>query len=156
MKLSKTLAIAFIFICCVSVFGQKNAEQLETGTYIANAYFDGLTKGGISYPTTTENVRIKILSLDDKNNIKAEVKFGDRGSHAIGEVKGKLSGKIDSSGILRLEGDLVSGNIIYETKLKATIKNNNTLVNGKIIMESTAMDWKGDFSKAIIVEEEEW
>lgn len=161
MKLLKTLAIAFILIGCVSVFGQKNNEQLETGTYLADAYFKGLAKSlGIPYGPTKQNVRVEILSIDNKDNVKAEVTFGRPGSLAFGgKIKGKMSGKIDSSGTLRLEGDVVSGSTVYETKLKATVRKRNDtlfLVNGRIIMVSRDWDWTGEFDKAVKVEEEEW
>lgn len=67
-----------------------------------------------------------------------------------------MSGKIDSSGTLRLEGTLVMNKRdLWETKLKATIKD-NTLINGKYMTNITSvMEVTGEFKKAIIIEEEE-
>lgn len=150
IKLSKTLAVAFILIGCIATFGQKNEEKLKIGVYLADALEKAESDSfGSSYGESSYKFKIEIKSIDGSGNVKAEF----RGS---GGRNGKLSGKLDATGNLQLEGNLVtSDKTIWETKIKATVKD-DSLTDGKYILRnSRGFRIVGRFKVAIIIEDED-
>jgi hypothetical protein len=109
--------------------------KLKLGTYKALGVVETITSGyGAGYKYTIP-LKIKIVSIDKENNVKAEFIRNNQ--------VGRLKGRIDATGKLQLEGylnDPVGAE--YHVFLTATV--DDVLTDGKYTMKSS-VETKGVF-----------
>lgn len=121
----------------------NSSTKLKLGTYKIVATQTGEFNG---IPLTeTITLKIKIESVDANGDVKARLyKSGG---------EGRLKGRVESNGLLQLEGFYVSGlNNEWNFKMKATVED-DTLINGKFLDVTRYVEVKGTFNIGTLQEE---
>jgi len=124
-----------------STSSSRNA-RIKIGTY----------KAAATTNSTTGTIRIKIKSVDQEGNIKADFKASNG---LYGE--GSLAGNVNARGELRLTGEMVTtlfGVTRWRLVIVASVED-EALVNGRYSYEDvvTGVEGRGEFSRANFEEE---
>lgn len=155
MKAERSFTLVFTFLLAGSFISMAKGDgfkrdmsyvDLKPGTYVANV--TQTTTAIVDGTTVTDDLtlRIKIIRIDEEGNVEAQIILSNR-------QKGDVSGTIDAEGQLRLEGVLTHTVLPdkREFKLTAVVKG-NTLTNGKYIKTSSSLKSTGEFSVAVLEE----
>lgn len=149
-KKRRAAALIFSFILASALVPHARGREralpppaLKPGTYLADVK---QTTTAISDGTTVTDklkMRLRIVSVDEKNNVKAYV--------VIHNHKGDVSGSVDSEGNLRLEGVLTHTVLPGEWQFELTaVVKGDALRNGEYVKTSSRLKSKGEFKVAVL------